>query len=192
MLFLVAYTFGGMPAAAMIHLTFLCVLALLLACYGRRFGFPRAGMFAGLLVFAARWSVWWESRRITTSRLQRAYLQFFICFKYGMKKNRRNLLFLIGLFVGFCYAIKYTGWITFPFAVVALRGRGLGRVIPSAALTAVPWMIRNWLWVHNPFAPFLNSWFPNPFYSAEMEASYLHDLRHIEGVPPLVGDLRSI
>ena len=35
-----------------------------------------------------------------------------------------------------------------------------------AALPMVaPWVLRNWLWLGNPAAPFLNRWFPNPFFS---------------------------
>jgi hypothetical protein len=181
MLFLVAYTFGGMPSAAIVHLTFLCVLALLVACYGRRFGFVRAGMFAGLLVFATPVVGLVGVSAYNDVALATCIYAVFYLLQVWNEDQSNNLLIVLGLLVGFCYAIKYTGWITFPFVVIALRGQGLGRVIPSAALTAAPWMLRNWLWVKNPFAPFLNSWFPNPFYSAEMEVAYLHDLRHIEG-----------
>ena len=46
MLFLMAYTFGRHSAAAMVHYSFLLALPLLLVSYGRRFGFPAAGVFA--------------------------------------------------------------------------------------------------------------------------------------------------
>ena len=38
------------------------------------------------------------------------------------------------------------------------------------------------MWVGNPFAPFLNRWFPNSLYSPAMEASYLAGLREIHGI----------
>jgi hypothetical protein len=69
-----------------------------------------------------------------------------------------------------------------PFAAVFLRRRGWTRFAPAAALMALPWMVRNWWWLGNPFAPFLNRWFPNAFYSAETEASYVHDLRLVNGL----------
>ena len=50
MLFLVAFVFGHFSAAALVHLAFLLSLPLLIACYGRRYGFPRAGLFATILV----------------------------------------------------------------------------------------------------------------------------------------------
>jgi hypothetical protein len=93
-----------------------------------------------------------------------------------------NLLILCGLIAGFCYAVKYPGGLVLPFAAVFLRGRGLTRFAPAAALTALPWMLRNGWWLGNPFAPFFNHWFPNPYYSAEAEASYLHDLRVVNGL----------
>src|SRR5215467_10739039 len=53
MLFLVAFAFGRHSAAALVHFAFLCTLPLLMVCYGRRFGFPKAALFAALLVFAS-------------------------------------------------------------------------------------------------------------------------------------------
>jgi len=38
-------------------------------------------------------------------------------------------------------------------------------------------MLRNWIWLGNPAAPFLNSWFPNPYWSASAEQQYLAGLR---------------
>jgi hypothetical protein len=45
-----------------------------------------------------------------------------------------------------------------------------------------PWTLRNWFWLGNPFAPFLNSWFPNPYYHAGMERIYAEGLRHYTGL----------
>jgi hypothetical protein len=45
-----------------------------------------------------------------------------------------------------------------------------------------PWILRNWFWLGNPFAPFFNSWFPNPFYHAGMERIYAEGLRHYTGI----------
>jgi hypothetical protein len=42
---------------------------------------------------------------------------------------------------------------------------------------AGPWLVRNWIWVGNPVAPFLNSWFPNAFWTAGAEHEYLAGLR---------------
>ena len=53
MLFLVAFSFGRHSAAALVHFTWLCTLPLLMVCWGRRFGYPKAGMFAAILIFAS-------------------------------------------------------------------------------------------------------------------------------------------
>src|SRR4051812_14963211 len=53
MLYLVAFAFGKHSAAAVLHLVFLCVLPVLMVCYGRRFGIAKAGLFAAMLVFVS-------------------------------------------------------------------------------------------------------------------------------------------
>jgi hypothetical protein len=45
-------------------------------------------------------------------------------------------------------------------------------------LSIVPWVLRNWIWIGNPVAPFANRWFPNQYFHPGMEAMYLSDLRH--------------
>ena len=47
MLFLVAFTFGRHSAAALVHFAWLCTLPLLMVCWGRRFGYPKAGSVRG-------------------------------------------------------------------------------------------------------------------------------------------------
>jgi len=53
MLFLVAFAFGRHSAAALVHFTYFCTLPLLMVCWGRRFGAPKAGLFAAILIFAS-------------------------------------------------------------------------------------------------------------------------------------------
>lgn len=181
MLFLVAYSLGGMPAAAMIHLAFLCALAGLLVCYGRRFGVPRAGLFAAVLVFASPVVGLVGASAYNDIALATCIYAVFYLTEVMQEESNAKLLSLLGLLAGFCYSIKYTGWIAMPYAAIALRRRRMMPFVSSAAAVALPWAIRNWIWVGNPFAPLLTKWFPNPFYSADLEAAYLSDLRHVEG-----------
>ena len=51
-----------------------------------------------------------------------------------------------------------------------------------AAIMIAPWILRNWIWLGNPSAPFLNQWFPNPYYHAGMEHIYINGLSHYEGI----------
>src|ERR1019366_6942209 len=83
---------------------------------------------------------------------------------------------LIGLLAGATYGVKYTAFLTLPFAIGWVwfsRRRFPGwhkllcLVVPACVMVA-PWIVRNWFWVGNPFAPFFNSWFPNPYYHAGM------------------------
>jgi hypothetical protein len=163
----------------MVHMAFQAALPLLMVCYGRRFGLPRAGAFAALLVYAcpvagiAGISAY-NDLAVATLLFAEFYL---IQVKYENKTNK--LLFLIGLVSGFSYAVKYTAAIALPLAVglTKVRFRRLLPLMLGAALMAGPWLIRNWFWLGNPFAPFLNSWFPNPYWTAASEHQYLAGLR---------------
>jgi hypothetical protein len=45
---------------------------------------------------------------------------------------------------------------------------------------AAPWLIRNWIWVENPLAPFFNNIFPNQYISYSFEIGYRNDLAHYD------------
>jgi hypothetical protein len=176
MLFLVAYLFGGMPAAAMVHLAFLCALAGLLVAYGRRFGFPHAGLFAAVLVFGSPVVGLVGSSAYNDVALATCIYAVFYSCEANSEDSSGRLLILISLLAGYCLAIKYTGGLALPYAMWRTR-----RLLPSSAVVFGPWILRNWLWIGNPAAPFLNKWFPNWLYTADLEAAYLSDIRHVEG-----------
>jgi hypothetical protein len=56
------------------------------------------------------------------------------------------------------------------------------RVALPAAVIVAPWVLRNWFWLGNPAAPFLNSLFPNPYYHPGMEHIYAESLKHYIGI----------
>jgi hypothetical protein len=177
MLFLVAFSIGRHPAAAMVHMAFQAALPLLMVCYGRRFGFPRVGAFAGLLVYAC--PVVGIAGISAYNDLAVATLIFagFYLVEVNYAQLSYKVMFLCGLLCGYSYAIKYTAWLTLPFAAGLTRGRRCWALCLGAAAMAGPWMVRNWIWLRNPAAPFLNSWFPNPYWSAAAEHQYLAGLR---------------
>ena len=235
MLFLVAFCFGRHPAAAMVHLAFQAALPLLMVSYGRRFGAPRAGAFAALLIYAC--PVAGIAGISAYNDLAVATLLFagFYLIQVECQNNSYKLLFLIGFIAGFAFAAKYTAGLAFPLAVGLTKaapgsgaewagagptsaqpgarlaetvpgggaeGAGAGptaapaagqgadakgagggwlrRILPLTlgfALTAAPWLVRNWIWLGNPVAPFLNSWFPNPYWTSASEHQYLAGLR---------------
>ncbi|HLI86630.1 MAG TPA: discoidin domain-containing protein [Bryobacteraceae bacterium] len=190
MLFLVAYSIGRHASAALVHFAFLITLALLLVCYGRRFGFPRAGLFAAVLVLAS--PVVGRAGSSAYNDLGLAALLFgvFYLLQIWDEEKQPNLLILIGLLSGFGYGVKYTAVLGLAYttgfvwwrAAKGERGRNLAILAAAAAVGILPWIARNWIWVGNPFAPFANRWFPNPYVHPGMEAMYLADLRHYEGI----------
>jgi hypothetical protein len=181
MLFLVAFCFGRHPAAAMVHLAFQAALPLLLVCYGRRFGAPRVGIFAAVLVYAC--PIAGITGISAYNDLTVATLLFagFYLIKVQQEETSYNILFLIGLFSGFSYATKYDAGLALLVAMVLTWGQPrFRRLLPlmlGAAVAAGPWILRNWIWLGNPAAPFLNSWFPNPYWTTLAEHQHLAGLR---------------
>jgi hypothetical protein len=189
MLFLVAFAFGRHSAAALVHFAFFCTLPLLMGCWGRRFGYPKVGLFAGMLVFAS--PVVAKSGTAAYNDLAVATVVYAVFYLLQVWDETRysKLLYLIGLLAGSAYGAKYTAFLTLPFAIgwVWWRG-GAGRVRQLICLAApacvmvAPWVVRNWIWVGNPFAPFGNAWFPNPYYHAGMERIYAELLSHYANI----------
>jgi hypothetical protein len=183
MLFLPAYTFGGPSAAALVHFAFFSALPLLMVCYGCRFGFPRAAIFAAVLVYAAPVCGITGISAYNDLALATVIYAGFYLLQLNVDISLSSTFILLGLLVGEAFAFKYTGALAVPFAAGLLlwkyRRAALRPLLLTglaAALVAVPWLLRNWIWLGNPAAPFLNAWFPNPYYDSYLEHSYLADL----------------
>ncbi|MEI9972283.1 MAG: hypothetical protein WDO73_09640 [Ignavibacteriota bacterium] len=169
MLFLVAFAIGRHPAAATVHMAFQATLPLLMVCYGRRFGFPRAGAFAALLIYGC--PVAGIAGISAYNDMAVATLTFagFYLLQVNYQNHSSNTMLLIGLLAGYSYAVKYTAGLTVPLALGWSRGRQALVLILGAAIMAGPWVLRNWIWLGNPGAPFLNAWFPNAYWTAAAE-----------------------
>src|ERR1035437_1307360 len=190
MLFLVAFTFGRHSAAALVHFAWLCTLPLLMVCWGRRFGYPKAALFAAIVIFAspviAKDGVSAYNDLAVAKMIYAVFYLLQVWDEYGSS----NLLILIGFLSGSAYGAKYTAFLTLPFALAWVwfsrrhfpNRRNLLCLLLPALVMIAPWTLRNWFWVGNPFAPFLNSWFPNPYYHAGMESIYVEGLRHYLGI----------
>ena len=193
MLFLFAFTFGRHSAAALVHFTWLCTLPLLIVCWGRRFHHPQAAIFAAVMVFAA--PVIGKDGISAYNDIAVATLTYavFYLLQVWDESNLPNLLILIGLFSGAAYGMKYTAFLTLPFAAGwmllsksavtrRVQFRNLVFLTLPALLLVAPWVLRNWFWLGNPVAPFFNAWFPNPYYHAGMERIYADTLAHYNGI----------
>jgi hypothetical protein len=108
MLFLMAFTFGRHGAAALVHFTYLCSLPLLMVCWGRRFGFAGASIFAAILIFAS--PVIGKDGISAYNDLAVATLIYAVFYLLQVWDDLRspNILILIGLLSGSAYAVKYT------------------------------------------------------------------------------------
>jgi hypothetical protein len=181
MLFLFAFAFGKHSAAAMVHFAFLVALVWQMAQYARRAGFPTLGLCAALLVFAAPIVGKDATSAYNDTALAAAAFTLYILLQAWDEERAARLLIPIGLVAGFAYAIKYTGGVAILYAVAFVawkswrRSRELRPVLTvatCAALVALPWMFKNWIWVANPISPFFNNLFPNPYVTTWFEKDY--------------------
>lgn len=184
MLFLFAFAFGKHSAAAMVHFTFLVALAWQMVLYARRAGFPILGACAALLVFASPLVGKDATSAYNDVALAGGAFTLFSLLQAWDEDRTDKLLIPIGLTAGFCYAIKYTGGIGIVYAIafVAWKSRRSREVRSPlivglvAVLVAGPWLVKNWLWVHNPVSPFFNHLFPNAFVTSWFETDYRRSL----------------
>ncbi len=162
-----AFALGRHSAAALVHLAFLIALALAIFAYGRRIGWPIAGAVAAMLVYLSPV----VGRDGTTAYIDVAVAAIVFAVFYWLQiwdEQRDDWLLLpIGLLAGYAYAAKYTAFVMLPYAMLfALwRTRKVRPALLLAAAAAVmiaPWMIKDWIFVHDPVAPFANELFPNP------------------------------
>jgi hypothetical protein len=188
LLFLPAFALGGPSAAAMVHFLFLLDLALLMVCYGRRFGFPVPALAAAFLVFASP-VVGLDGTSAYNDIAATAILfALFYLLQSWNEEKLSHLLIPIGILAGASYAAKYTAAIAVPYALgfVAWKLwrsrkpviRPLLTVSALAALFILPWMVKNLAFVGNPLAPFANAIFPNPHVHVSFEEQYRSNLRH--------------
>jgi hypothetical protein len=175
MLFLFAFAFGRHSAAALVHLTFFVALGWQIFSYARRRGFPIAGASAALIVFASPVAgIDGASAYNDVAVAAIAFTLFHLLQIWDEERNPR-LLAAIGLVAGFAFATKYTAWPAVAYAVFFVLAKNRKAVIPVAACATVviaPWLLKNWIYLHNPVAPFFNRQFPNPYVMAGFEDIY--------------------
>jgi hypothetical protein len=191
MLFLFAFAFGKHSAAAMVHFAFLIALVWQMIAYSHRAGFPVPGICAALLVFASPVvGIDATSAYNDVALACVAFTLFYLLQLWDAERSTR-LLILVGLVAGFGYAVKYTACLGVLYAIgfVAWKSRKVGHALAcpapiravaivsaAVAVMALPWMIKNWLWVQNPFSPFFNHIFPNPYVTSSFEAEFWLDM----------------
>jgi hypothetical protein len=103
------------------------------------------------------------------------------------QERNPQLLLPIGILAGFSYAVKYTAFIAVPYTLGFIAWK-LWRsrkpllrpvlVVSILALAFIlPWMVKSWIEVANPFSPFANRIFPNPYVHIAFEDTYRKFMR---------------
>ncbi len=189
MLYLFAYAFGRHSAAALVHFCFLVTLPLAMLCYARRFGFPAAGAAGALLFFVSPVVGMDGTTAYNDVAVAAILFGVFYLLQIWDQERTGGLLVPIGLLAGFAYAAKYTALLAVPYALgfVAwklLRARQqvlkpLLVISACALLMITPWVAKNWIWLDNPFSPFFNTIFPNPYVHVSLEREWTRILAAI-------------
>src|SRR5665213_808212 len=167
LLFVPAFAIGKHSAAALTHFAFLIALALAVLAYGRRIGQPLAGASAALLVYLS--PVVGIDGTSAYNDVAVAAIVFSVFYWVQIWDSQREgrILIAIGLLAGYCYAAKYTAVVMLLYAVgfVAWRTRRMRPALLVAACSlvmAAPWIVKDWIYIGNPVAPFANHYFQNP------------------------------
>jgi hypothetical protein len=200
MLFLFAFAFGKHSAAALVHFAFFVALVWQVFSYARRRGFPVAGASAALLVFASPVAgIDGTSAYNDVAVAAIAFTLFHLLEIWDEERNPR-LLAAIGLVAGFAFAAKYTAWPAVAYAagfVVVKNRRAVAPVAACAAVAIAPWLLKNWIYLQNPVAPFFNRQFPNPYITVGFEEIYrkmlaMYDLKSRWEIPMQVTTYGSV
>jgi hypothetical protein len=175
MLFLFAFAFGRHSAAALVHFVFLVALVWQVFSYSRWIGFRAAGAAAALIVFASPVVGIDGTSAYNDVAVAAIAFTLFYLLQIWDKERTPRLLVAIGLVAGFAFTAKYTAWPAVAYAVGFILLKDRKAVLPVAGCAAVaiaPWLLKNWVYLQNPVAPFFNRQFPNPFVRVDFEDTY--------------------
>jgi hypothetical protein len=178
MLFAPAFVIGKHSSDALVHYAFLVALAMALFAYGRRIGKPWVGAAGALLVYASPVVGLDGSIAYNDCAVAAIAFSVFYWLEIWDESREPRLLILVGLLAGYGYAAKYTAFLMTIYAVgfVAWRSRKEWfralTVAGCAALMIVPWVVKDWIYMQNPVAPFFNKVFRNPYRHVVTEQEY--------------------
>ncbi|MGD1093356.1 MAG: glycosyltransferase family 39 protein [Bryobacteraceae bacterium] len=168
MIFVPAFAFGRHSAAALVHFSFSVALALAVFAYGRRVSNAWVGGAAALLTYLS--PVVMKDGSSAYIDVATAAVAFAVFYWLEIWDASRDPLLLIpvGLLAGYTYAAKYTAAVMLLYALgfVAWRARKIRPLLvvgTCAALMIAPWIVKDWIFVQNPVAPFASDIFRNPY-----------------------------
>jgi hypothetical protein len=177
MLYVPAFAIGRYSAAALVHFAFAIVLALAMLAYGRRLGKPWVGVAGALLTFASPVVGIDGTSAYNDVAVAAIVFAVFYWLQIWDDQRKDRILIAVGLLAGYAYAAKYTAFVMLPFALgfVLCRARRIGPLLVISAvafLMVAPWMLKDWIVVRNPVAPFANRYFRNPYFHIQAEEDY--------------------
>jgi hypothetical protein len=182
LLFLHAFMFGKHSAAALVHYAFFLCLTFLMLSYGRRLGYPGVAVAGALFLYSS--PVIGTDGVIAYNDVAVAAIAFalFYVLQIWDQERAEQLLVPIGILTGFAFATKYTAFVAVPYALGFIawkqwRARqAVFRPVLATSILALlfiaPWLMKNWIWVDDPFSPFANKLFPNPYTHVLFEQEY--------------------
>jgi hypothetical protein len=183
MLFLSAFSFGRHSSAAMIEFGCFLMIPLTMVAYSQRFGFPKVGVAAALMIFCSPvFSISGSS-----AYNDAATVLILFCLFYSLQiwdRTRQPAMLLVaGLLAGFSYGIKYSAFVATPYCIGYVAWKLYGAKKPMvrplfvvggcALLLIAPWWIKNLATVGNPLAPFGNKVFSNHYFTPRFETEYM-------------------
>jgi hypothetical protein len=187
MLFLFAYAWGRHSAAALVHCAFLLALPLIVLAYARRIGMPAVGVVGGLLIFASPIAGITGTSAYNDVAVACVLFSSFTLLQIWDERQSSALLIPAGFTAGFALAIKYTAFLSVPYALafvgVGLWRRGKPAIRPLSILLlccsviVIPSLVKNWLVVRNPVSPFMNRLFSNPYVHVSFEDELQRQMR---------------
>jgi hypothetical protein len=179
LLYLFAFDFGRHSAAALVHYAFLIALAFLVLSYGRRIGRPAVGVAGAIFTYTSPVVLRDATVAYVDVALAAVLFALFYLLQVWDESRDSKLLAPIGLLAGFCYGVKYTGFLAVPYAVGFVAWKMWRARMPLlrsalvvallAAVMVLPWMVKNWIEVVNPVSPLANRTFPNPYVHISQE-----------------------
>ena len=189
MLYLFAYSIGRESAAKIVHFAFLVATGGGILCLGQRLAARTAGVFATVVFFTCPVVIPDATSAYNDCALAFALLCAFYVLLLWWQHRDDQWLAVLGIMIGFAFAVKYTGVVAVAAAAAAacsillrtksplyaLRGLGLSGL--AAAAIGMPWLLKSAVITGNPLAPFFNRWFHNPYFSVEWESAYTFAMR---------------
>lgn len=190
-IYLIAFAFGRNTAAALVNFAVLMMLPWLVLTVFIRWKRPGAGLLASVLIFTCPMIAYTGTNAYVDTYLVAVLFGLFGLLELYTESATIGYAIAAGILAGYACAVKYTAFpaLLYTASILLFSSRRNWRAITwscfSAAILFLPWLLRNAVFYHNPFFPFANRWFPNPYMLPAAEAAYRSGLRVYSGIHSL-------